>query len=73
MVNKYISFLIIKIYFKGKRQLLIEEIQKTEIGEDGGKGPPTVRSSGTYRLSVFEDGKEIGTHEADIQLPENIV
>uniref|UniRef100_A0A915MHE4 VWFA domain-containing protein n=1 Tax=Meloidogyne javanica TaxID=6303 RepID=A0A915MHE4_MELJA len=56
----------------GKRQLLIEEIQKTEIGEDGGKGPPTVRSSGTYRLSVFEDGKEIGTHEADIQLPENI-
>jgi hypothetical protein len=34
---------------------------------------PTVRSSGTYRLSVYEDGKEVGSHEADIQLPENIV
>ncbi|KAL7077132.1 hypothetical protein ACQ4LE_004050 [Meloidogyne hapla] len=57
----------------GKKHLLIEEIQKatSDIGEDGGK-VPTVRSSGTYRLSVFEDGKEIGTHEADIQLPENI-
>ncbi|KAF7638940.1 hypothetical protein Mgra_00001463 [Meloidogyne graminicola] len=57
----------------GKRQLLIEEIQKasSDLGEERGKAP-TVRSSGTYRLSVFEDGKEIGTHEADIQLPENI-
>lgn len=62
------------MFFKGKRQLLIEEIQKasSDLGEERGKAP-TVRSSGTYRLSVFEDGKEIGTHEADIQLPENIV
>lgn len=34
---------------------------------------PTVRSSGTYRMSVYEDGKEVGFHEADLTLPEDIV
>jgi hypothetical protein len=43
--------------FPGKRQLLIEERTKVDAGD--GRGPPTVRSTGTYRLSVYEDGKEV--------------
>lgn len=57
----------------GKRQLLIEELQRAASGASGEEGAPAVRSSGTYRLSVYEDGKEVGTHEANIQLPEGVV
>ncbi|KAL3101111.1 hypothetical protein niasHS_001571 [Heterodera schachtii] len=57
----------------GKRQLLVEELQRAASGMSGEEdGEPKVRSSGTYRLSVYEDGKEVGTHEANIQLPEGI-
>lgn len=56
----------------GKRQLLVEELQRSGSGMDGTEAG-AVRSSGTYRLSVYEDGKEVGTHEANIQLPDNIV
>uniref|UniRef100_A0A914HK24 Uncharacterized protein n=1 Tax=Globodera rostochiensis TaxID=31243 RepID=A0A914HK24_GLORO len=57
----------------GKRQLLVEELQRAASGMSGEEeGAPMVRSSGTYRLSVYEDGKEVGMHEANIQLPEGI-
>uniref|UniRef100_A0A183C231 Copine domain-containing protein n=1 Tax=Globodera pallida TaxID=36090 RepID=A0A183C231_GLOPA len=57
----------------GKRQLLVEELQRAASGMSGEEeSAPMVRSSGTYRLSVYEDGKEVGMHEANIQLPEGI-
>ncbi|KAI1728589.1 copine domain-containing protein [Ditylenchus destructor] len=54
----------------GKRELVLQE--------QGGLASPAspdsgrVRSSGTYRLSVFEDGQEIGRHEADISVPDDM-
>lgn len=54
----------------GKREIILEEQPKSPTNPDVS---PQVRSSGTYRLSVFEDGQEIGRHEADINVPENMV
>ena len=54
----------------GKRSMLIEERPGSGMADDTNTG---VRTSGTYRLSVFEDGKEIGTQEANIGIPENVV
>ena len=51
----------------GKRSVIIEERPGSGMADDG------VRSSGTYRLSVFEDGQEVGTHEANIKVPDNVV
>uniref|UniRef100_A0A914Q014 Uncharacterized protein n=1 Tax=Panagrolaimus davidi TaxID=227884 RepID=A0A914Q014_9BILA len=53
----------------GKRSLLIEERPGSGMASDTNTG---VRTSGTYRLSVFEDGKEIGSQEANIGIPENM-
>ena len=39
----------------------------------GGGAGGGVRSGGTYRLSIYEDGREVGRHEADISVPENMV
>ena len=51
----------------GKRSVIIEERPGSGMAEDG------VRSSGTYKLSVFEDGQEVGSHEANIKVPDNVV
>lgn len=54
----------------GKREIVIEEGPPSGAVYDEGMG---VRSSGTYKLSVYEDGQEIGRHEADIRVPDNMV
>ncbi|KAH7693085.1 CRE-CPNA-2 protein, partial [Aphelenchoides avenae] len=54
----------------GRREIVIEE-GAAGAGTDDAQGLG-VRSSGTYKLSVYEDGQEIGRHEADIHVPDNM-
>lgn len=56
----------------GKRELVLEE--KGGLPSPGSPDSTGyVRRCGTYSLSVFEDGQEIGRHEADINVPDNMV
>lgn len=58
----------------GKREIILEERPASTAVQDLNLGLTSrVQSSGTYRLSVFEDGQEIGRHEADINVPESTV
>ncbi|CAD5215087.1 unnamed protein product [Bursaphelenchus xylophilus] len=51
----------------GKRELVLEE-QANKTSDDS----KDVRSGGHYKFSVFEDGKQVGEHEADINVPDNM-
>jgi hypothetical protein len=53
----------------GKRELVLEEHAAATV-DDSKNG---VQSGGTYRLSVYEDGKEVDRREAEIFIPDNIV
>uniref|UniRef100_A0A915D177 Uncharacterized protein n=1 Tax=Ditylenchus dipsaci TaxID=166011 RepID=A0A915D177_9BILA len=57
----------------GKREIIMEETVLTSpVPGSPDSGAAQVRRGGTYRLSVYEDGQEIGRHEADINVPENM-
>lgn len=53
----------------GKREVVLEE-HATATTDDSRN---SVRSGGTYRLSVYEDGREISRNEAEIHVPDNMV
>lgn len=53
----------------GARELVLEET-RAATADDNEK---EVRSGGHYKLSVYEDGKEVGVHEANINVPDNMV
>lgn len=55
----------------GKRKLILEECNRPN--NHSNIEHSKAQSSGKYRLSVFEDEKEIGRHEADIDVPKNMV
>lgn len=57
----------------GKHEIILEERDSSSRVASPNSSHGKVRSSGTYRLSVYEDGLEIGRHEADINIPENMV
>lgn len=57
----------------GKREILLEECNNPTPTASPDCNNSKVQSSGTYRLSVYEDGQEIGRHEANINVPENMV
>jgi hypothetical protein len=52
----------------GKREVVLEEQAASTADDQNG-----VRSGGTYRLSVYEDGREVDRHEANISVPDNMV
>ncbi|CAD5210381.1 unnamed protein product [Bursaphelenchus okinawaensis] len=51
----------------GRRELILEEQGNVTVDDS-----KDVRSGGHYKLSVFEDGKQVGEHEADINVPDNM-
>jgi hypothetical protein len=53
----------------GKREVVMEE-RAGSATDDTRNG---VHSGGTFRLSIYEDGREVGRHEADISVPETMV
>uniref|UniRef100_A0A914EG47 VWFA domain-containing protein n=1 Tax=Acrobeloides nanus TaxID=290746 RepID=A0A914EG47_9BILA len=56
----------------GKREVIIEERPPSATMDETSTVRSGVRTSGIYRLSVYEDGQEIGRHEADIKIPDNM-
>ncbi|KAI6221558.1 Copine domain-containing protein [Aphelenchoides besseyi] len=56
----------------GKREVVLEEHAASATDDSAAVSRNGVRSGGTYRLSIYEDGREVGRHEADISVPDNM-